>query len=151
MRESSIVLGSPNLGDEEWATLAGGAQVFALLINDHEGFHSVGTRRAGSDEIQWARHAIPEGPVLVPRDKLDSREFRSWVQDMFGVEGLLVLWDSTEAWWILEHDGLELTLVCAPNGMFSRESDSPDWLGTLGNATLQSLAQSYGIVDQDLS
>ncbi|GAA1783710.1 hypothetical protein [Leucobacter iarius] len=149
MLESSIVLGSPTLSEADWARLARGPQVSVMLVNDHAGFHETWTRRPDGRLTNYRRTEIRDEPVPVPADKLDWSSYTSWVHEVFGFEGRLVLWDSSRTWWILEDDGLELTIVCAPAGMFPHETYPADWLGEPGNTTLHAIARRYGIsVDQ---
>lgn len=145
MLESSILIGRPSLGEGDWAMLARGAQVFAMLINDHEGFHESWCQRPDGTVTDHKRTVILDEPVPLPTDKSNVNSYTEWVHEVFGTVGRLMLWDSTQTWWILEDDGLELTMISAPAGKFSAESEPLDWLTDAGNASLRSVADRYGI------
>jgi hypothetical protein len=133
--EAGITLGDLLLGQHDWDVLRAAA-VLTLRIDNHPLVHGWTTREPDGTETA-SRFVIPTTPTLAPTAALTSNiALSDWVWMVHGADGLLLLWDQSETWWLVNDPDLELLLTCAPPGLFEtdRDPDAPfSWLPGLTN------------------
>lgn len=146
--EAGITLGGLLLGDADWASLRASV-VFTLRIDDHPLTDGFITRHPNGAE-ERTEFAIPTTPVVAPTVALASgREFSEWVWQTHGAVGRLLVWDRSQAWWIVNEPDLEAQILCAPAGRFEHDSDPDEpfaWLPSLtdhGRERVAYLAERY--------
>jgi hypothetical protein len=96
-------------------------------MDDHPETDGSTTKHPDGTETSTS-FVIPVRPVAVPAEALaHGRALEEWAWDVHGTLGRLMLWDASYSWWLTQEPDLELALVCAPEGMFSAESDELSW------------------------
>ncbi len=132
LREAGITLGSIDLNDDEWTTVAW-SPVYSVRIDDHP---AVDGWTATEPDGNRTHHEfeISTRPELVPTTALLSRaSLTEWVWSTHGALGRLLLWDERRRWWIVQDADLELVLLCSEPGLFRGDSEELSWwsLGSL--------------------